>query len=455
MTNQNKKVKAIMFLNADKKTLNILEMGGTMSNRLPAFIVICMALCIQAFAVPSIQYVPIGTYPGNIAVNPVSNKIYVVNHVPHANGNVSVIDGKSNLATTVPAGSVPNYIAINHITNKIYIANTGGISLPGDTVTQIDGMTNITTKIPLGKHSGIAINTITNKLYIAHGDAGYISVVDCASNSSILINSGGDPFQIAVNEKTNRIYVANYSSNSVTVIDGVTNAVSTIKLTGTDELSEIIVNAKTNKVYIRGKTITEIDGSNNSVKPIAGGNFASMAMDTITNKLYLVSATGSGTVTIIDCSTYSNTLVATGSNPGGIAINMLAHKVYVANSMSDDITVINGLTDSTYTISLGYNGKQPAKVVVNPTTSKVYVVCYSSKKVAVIDEDITAMVRPVTLHRQTSHTLGSISVFNLQGRLVREIPSKNNFSLQKTSGMFIYKYPPDALGFSELHPILK
>jgi len=65
-----------------------------------------------------------------VAVNPVTNKIYV------AGGNVTVIDGATNDTTLVPAGADPRVVALNPVTNKIYVANIGS-----DNVTVIDGIT--------------------------------------------------------------------------------------------------------------------------------------------------------------------------------------------------------------------------------------------------------------------------------------------------------------------------
>ena len=70
----------------------------------------------------------VGVAPGPIAVNPVTNKIYVVNYgfsfMGSGNtGNVTVIDGSSNSTTTVSTGggalSYPEAIAVNPVTNKI------------------------------------------------------------------------------------------------------------------------------------------------------------------------------------------------------------------------------------------------------------------------------------------------------------------------------------------------
>ena len=64
--------------------------------------------------------VPVGTAPQAVAVNPVTNKIYVANY--HS-GNVTVIDGATNATTAVDAGSGPWAVAVNPVTGEIYVAN--------------------------------------------------------------------------------------------------------------------------------------------------------------------------------------------------------------------------------------------------------------------------------------------------------------------------------------------
>ena len=77
-----------------------------------------------------------------MAVNPVTNKIYVANY---GSNNVTVIDGATNATTTVAAGTSPYAVAVNPVTNKIYVANHGSAN-----VTVIDGATNGTTTVAAG-----------------------------------------------------------------------------------------------------------------------------------------------------------------------------------------------------------------------------------------------------------------------------------------------------------------
>src|SRR5438105_1903115 len=83
-----------------------------------------------------------GTQPQSVAVNPVTNKIYVANYTSN---NVTVIDGVTNSTTTVSAGAQPYSVAVNPVTNRIYVANESS-----NNVTVIDGATNSTTTLGTG-----------------------------------------------------------------------------------------------------------------------------------------------------------------------------------------------------------------------------------------------------------------------------------------------------------------
>ena len=57
-----------------------------------------------------------------------------------------MIDGATNATTTVAVGrSFPEAVAVNPVTNKIYVANHGS-----NNVTVIDGATNATTTVDAG-----------------------------------------------------------------------------------------------------------------------------------------------------------------------------------------------------------------------------------------------------------------------------------------------------------------
>ncbi len=77
--------------------------------------------------------------------------------------HVTVIDGATNTTTTVAVGTGPAALAVNPVTNKVYVANNGG-----NNVTVIDGATNTTSTVAAGAFSlAVAVNPLTNKIYVS------------------------------------------------------------------------------------------------------------------------------------------------------------------------------------------------------------------------------------------------------------------------------------------------
>src|SRR5262245_33111915 len=88
-----------------------------------------------AYAQSVTATITVGAGPARVAVNPITNRIYVANQFGNS---VSVIDGTSNsVIATIPVGTGPVGIDVNPTTNRIYVANFGAGA--GNSVSVIDG----------------------------------------------------------------------------------------------------------------------------------------------------------------------------------------------------------------------------------------------------------------------------------------------------------------------------
>src|SRR6266571_796471 len=113
---------------------------------LTVFLLILAATSAQGQTVTA--RVAAGDMPFAVAVNPVTNKIYVANY---ASANVTVIEGATDSTTTATVGTGPIALAVNPVTNKIYVANQGSPpNFANGSVTVIDGATNTTTTVAPG-----------------------------------------------------------------------------------------------------------------------------------------------------------------------------------------------------------------------------------------------------------------------------------------------------------------
>ena len=78
-----------------------------------------------------------------IAVNQVSNKIYVVNN---SDNTVTMIDGSTNTIAKVNTGNFPLAVAVNPVANKAYVVNGSDNSVTEITEQQVQAnqlVTNI------------------------------------------------------------------------------------------------------------------------------------------------------------------------------------------------------------------------------------------------------------------------------------------------------------------------
>ena len=122
-------------------------------------------------------------------------------------------------AVNVPAGTDPMAVAVNVVTNKIYVAN-----YISNNVTFIDGATNAVSTVAAGSDPwAVAVNPVTDKIYVADKGNGDVTIIDGATNTASAVAAGSEPWALAVDSITDKIYVANISSDDVTVIEGPTH----------------------------------------------------------------------------------------------------------------------------------------------------------------------------------------------------------------------------------------
>jgi YVTN family beta-propeller protein len=270
------------------------------------------------------------------------------------NGSPSALSGAADTGSQGPIGQLPVLAGaydVNPQTEKIYLARPALNS-----VLVLDGTTLVgSTTVPVGTGpGGLSVNTTTNKIYVANKTSNDISIIDGATNSVITIaDPAANPSQVAINPVTNKVYVSHSSSNTISVIDGATNAVSTVADPNALNPGPMEVNTTTDKVYVANSdsnNVTLIDGATNSVTTIAVGTSPSgVTVDEQRNFIYVANAGNSqtgdlGSITVIDGKTNAATTLTDpkAKNPVAIAANSVTNKIYVANSGSNNVTVING-----------------------------------------------------------------------------------------------------------------
>ena len=307
-----------------------------------------------------------GSYPVGIAMNPITNKIYVANQYSNT---VSVFDAKTDkLISTVQTGIFPYSIDANQFNNRIYVTNRGS-----NDVTVIDGSTDsVIDKIAVGKSPvQVAVDQSSNWVYVTNIDSSTISVIDGITNEVIRTISGiSTPYGIGINPLSDKLYISNIANATITVVDEDNfNFIKSIPA-GNSPVG-IDVNEKRNLVYVTNyasNTLSLINGTSGTViKTLQTGEFpVGVKINPISNKVY-VSNIGSNTVSVINDTSFEK-IKDIPVNPSSItkregypstiptnikfpliasfvAIDPVANLVYVTNTASNTLSIIDGKED--------------------------------------------------------------------------------------------------------------
>jgi len=327
-------------------------------------------------------------------LNPLTDTIYVGNGTA---GTVSLIDGKTcnagdaggcgQHAPAVTAGADPIGIAVDESTNTVYVVNFSG------TVAVVNGR-----KCDAANTSGCQVEPAT-------------------------VRVGASPQFLAVDERTHTIYVANSGSNTVSVIDGRTcNAASTAgcgRLRASIPVGPVpftlAVNDATSSIYVTdlgAHTVSVIDGKTCNATNVSGCRHrpvtvnvgqtpGGIAVDTRTDTIY-VTGESSNDVSVIDGKTCNATTtsgcrqtpvhVLAGAGARGIAVNEVTDTVYVANTIANTVSVIDGATCNA-TVQTGCShraavapvGVSPRRVAVDELTNTIYITNAGSNTVTMLN----------------------------------------------------------------------
>jgi YVTN family beta-propeller protein len=164
---------------------------------------------------PPTKSVGVWSGPTRVAVNPATNKAYVIGDNPR--GPISVVDANTFTSVYfVPEGHAqkPVQVAVNTVLDKAYLVFGGEVIV-------VDGATNALTFIPAGTvgvpgNSGIAVNERTHKVYVT-SKLGYMTVIDGNTHAATYVSVPQGARDVAVNPNTNRVYVI--SPSGVNVFD--------------------------------------------------------------------------------------------------------------------------------------------------------------------------------------------------------------------------------------------
>ncbi|HSF51422.1 MAG TPA: tetratricopeptide repeat protein, partial [Nitrososphaeraceae archaeon] len=333
--------------------------------------------------------------PSGIAVNPTTNKIYVIHQLPSP--SLSIIDGNNNYQKlNFPMGRYPVDIAVDPIINKVYVAN----SIDGN-VSVIDGETDKWIgDIDVGdKLFSVAINPTTNKLYVTHEGSNIVSIIDETKEKDNIKNISLYQFiaDLNINSKTNKVYVTYPINNTITVIDG-TSDTKIKEIDVGDKPIRIDIDEEADKVFVVNQdsdSVSVIDGATDTIiktLKIPSKYPYDVEFNSDINSLYVINM-GSNSRSTVDIMKYDDNdddnnlnYIHVGDKPVDIDVNPKTKKAYVVNYNSDTLSIINSTNRVEEIIDVG---DKPRSIAVNPTTNKIYVTHQtpSSPSLSIIDEN--------------------------------------------------------------------
>jgi YVTN family beta-propeller protein len=262
---------------------------------------------------------------------------------------------------------------------RLAAGTTTGADTDTFTVTVSDGQTTTTSTVPV-----------------------YVSPTQLTTGSPIVV--GNQPDGIAAYENTsdptkNRTYVINQYDKTVSVID--TNPTSTkynqvigtIKLASTP--SDIVVNSAGTRAYVTMKgnasvavidtatmKVVDVNPSTSTVDSIkVGSTPAGIAISPDGTRLYVTNS-GSSTVSVIDTTLNKEiSRITVGSQPSGIAVSPDGNKLYVTLRYSDSLATVNLANNLVSTVKVG---DSPREVALTPDGTRAVVTNYDGT-VSVVD----------------------------------------------------------------------
>jgi YVTN family beta-propeller protein len=244
---------------------------------------------------------------------------------------------------------------------------------------------------------------------------------------SATIKVGTAPSAIVADSTTNKIYVTDFgtiptglpcspSGADVEAIDGATQAKTSVGFSPLNQVNatHAALNPVSHKLYVQMIAYWNgIDGSpcapispglevfdTTSLQPPNGHIFiaaeAGIDLNPVTGTIYVTyPGVSTGAVFVNDSNMQWIATIPVGSVPIGVAVNATSNKTYVANSRSNNISVIDEASDKVVATVADPNAIAPFAVAVNATTNMIYVANSQSNNLTVIDGGTNAVIATI------------------------------------------------------------
>ena len=299
----------------------------------------------------SFATIPVGVYPFGEAYDPVNARLYVADF---GNNNVSVIDTVTNLViATIPLtygiedpayDSSDGLVYIGDCCSSVYAINATTDRTVASIVLGagcLPGCAPVATVFDYKNQDVYTIDGFTDNLSVINGQ----SVV-------AVVGAGTSPDGLGYDSTNGDLYVSNDAVETVTIINGSTNlAIGSIP--SVQQGSSIVADTENGNVFVAGRNgtdqanVTEINPVTQKVVGVARTENASgdATFDPVTGNVYVSqrydeSGDVSGAAAINGTTGAIVGELPTQKGPIGIAYNSFNHEIYVADSETNNVSLL-------------------------------------------------------------------------------------------------------------------
>lgn len=387
---------------------------------------IVMPLVQQHFTLNALP--GIGRAP--FAMISLGDTLYVVNA---RTNNVAVIQ-KNRVLKFIPVGKRPGAIAADPLQKRLYVANVEDKSV---SIITVDAVALTQT---LGEEPS-ALLFFENHLFVGLGNKALILVLDPATlktQATIPLAKGFDVSNLAGDAVHHRVYATPYERLAVidstnlrvlTILDTKGSSFTLLPNPANDSILVTAYDSKTNSQYLTKND--PLSGAERG-RALIGGDPHGAVMSGDGTRVYVANSY-TNDVSIIDPRTMTPVAtVPVDLQPYALSLDENAHRLYVANYSSDNVSVIDtGTNEVVGAIPLGMI---PSALEANESAGRVYVASASTDSVYVVEgtrvvKEISVGRHPIDLARDEQSN--RLLVANMADRTL-SIIDESDFSVRAT-----------------------
>lgn len=291
-------------------------------------------------------------------------------------------------------GPTPHFTAVDYRLHRVFVSNLAAGTL---TVLSTTGAPLATITLGGVLHT-VEIDQTTGMVYVTDIKRGYLDVVNAATYKIVaLLPVGAHLHGLAVSQRLHEAVVTDVAQSKIYLVDLTTNRVLTpdgiavganpwgaaidaphhlayIADTGMDPFASPASNPAGDSVTVVNLTTDQV------VATIPVGAHPWNLVATPDGTVY-VGVQGTGEVAVLRAGQVIAD-IPVGASPHGVAYDPTRQEVFVNNSNSDTVSIIDTHTNTVVqTVAVG---SQPQGVAVDPTTGDVYVANQGSQTVTVL-----------------------------------------------------------------------